>query len=311
MTPLVECVPNISEGRDFARIDALAKGVQGVTDVVLLDRHSDVDHHRTVFTMVGAPEAVLNAVYLLTRLALEFIDLSEHEGVHPRVGAVDCVPFIPLQGITMTECIALARGFGEKIGTELAIPVFLYAQASPRNPPRQLEAIRRGGLDGLSERMASGGEWIPDFGPQQLHATAGAVSVGVRDFLIAYNVLLQTNELSIAQAIAKTIRTSGGGLVFLKALGVALPSRGLVQVSMNLTNYRETSLYDAYCAVEGEAERHGVGIEESELVGLVPQAAFSSEMIKTLKFRSWNPDQILETRLVQTGFMSMPLSPYS
>ncbi|GJL64349.1 MAG: glutamate formiminotransferase [Nitrospirales bacterium] len=302
MNKLVECVPNISEGRDLDIINALAEVVQRVENVVLLDRHCDIDHHRSVFTIVGIPEAVQNAVYQLIRLAMKLIDLSKHEGVHPRVGAVDVVPFIPLRGVTMAECINLAQCLGKKIGTELATPVFLYAQASPLTPPRQLEAIRRGGLDGLSERMAGGGEWIPDFGPQKLHSTAGGVSVGARDFLIAYNVLLQTDNLSMAQAIAKSIRTSGGGLLSLKAMGVALPSRGLVQVTMNLTNYRETSLNDAYCAVQKEVERYGVGIEESELVGLAPQAAIPPEYIKTLKFRNWNPDQILETRLVQTGF---------
>ncbi|GJL51440.1 MAG: glutamate formiminotransferase [Nitrospirales bacterium] len=307
MKKLVECVPNISEGRDLDIINALAEVVQRVENVVLLDRHCDIDHHRSVFTIVGIPEAVLNVVYQLTRHAMKLIDLSKHEGVHPRVGVVDVVPFIPLEGVTMAECITLAQCLGKKIGEELTIPVFLYAQASPLNPPRSLEVIRRGGWSGLSERMEKEGEWRPDFGPQNLHATAGAVSVGARDFLIAYNVLLQSNDLSIAQAIAKSIRTSGGGLLSLKAMGVALPSRGVVQVSMNLTNYQETSLYDAYCAVQEGAERYGVGIEESELVGLAPQAAIPPEYIKTLKFRNWNPDQILETRLVQTGFKYFPL----
>ncbi|GJL56583.1 MAG: glutamate formiminotransferase [Nitrospirales bacterium] len=303
MTQLVECVPNISEGRDPRSLDALAEVVQGVEGVVLLDQHRDPDHHRTVFTIVGGADAVLCAVYELVRVAVQCIDLSIHHGVHPRVGAVDVVPFIPLQGATMAECMNLARSLGANVGTELAIPVFLYDQASALTPPRQLECIRRGGWGGLSQRMATGGEWCPDFGPQQLHATAGAVCVGARDFLIAYNVLLHTKDLAIAQAIAKSIRTSGGGLPAVKAMGVPLPSRGLVQVSMNLTNYRETSLSDAYRAVQEETERYGVKIEESELVGLAPQAAIPLECIKNLKFKRWNPDQILETRLVQAGLM--------
>ncbi|WP_447971847.1 glutamate formimidoyltransferase [Nitrospira sp. M1] len=303
MTQLVECVPNISEGRDSRCLDALAEVVQGVEGVGLLDQHRDADHHRTVFTIVGGADGVLCAVYELVRVAAQCIDLSKHHGVHPRVGAVDVVPFIPLQGVTMADCMTLARSLGAKVGTELAIPVFLYAQASALTPPRQLEVIRRGGWGGLSQRMVTGGEWCPDFGPQQLHATAGAVCVGARDFLIAYNVLLHTKDLAIAQAIAKSIRASEGGLPSVKAMGVPLPSRGLVQVSMNLTNYRETSLSDAYLAIQEETERYGVKIEESELVGLVPQAAIPSECIKTLKFRRWNPDQILETRLAQVGFM--------
>ena len=205
----------------------------------------------------------------------------------------------------MADCIDLAKCLGSKIGAELEIPVFLYAEASSLSQPRrELETIRRGGWKGLSKRMTSDPEWRSDFGPTQLHSTAGAVVVGARDFLIAYNVLLQTNDLSIAKTIAQTIRTSGGGLPSLKAMGVALSSRGLVQVSMNLTNYRETSITDAYRAVQQEAARHGVDIEESELVGLAPQAAIPTDLIKPLKFRTWNPDQILENRLAEVEFSS-------
>ncbi len=303
MKNIVECVPNISEGRDRGVIDALADVVRGVDDVVLLDRHVDPDHHRTVFTIGGSPEAMLEAAYQLVCLAAQLIDLSEHRGVHPRVGAVDVIPFIPLQGVTMDDCITMAQQLGKRIGSELEMPVFLYAEASSRMPWRQLELIRRGGRKGLSKRIASDLNWRPDFGPSKLHPTAGAVAVGARNFLIAYNVVLQTNDLEIAQAIAKTIRASGGGFPAIKAMGVALKTRGLTQVSMNLTNYRQTSLNDVYCAIQQHTQQYGIDIEESELVGLAPQAAILPEWIAPLKFKRWNPDQILETRLAQTGLV--------
>ncbi len=302
MIQLVECVPNISEGRDLAIIDALAKTVREVEGVALLDRHVDPDHHRTVFTLAGFPDVMIRATFELVRQAEQLIDLTQHQGMHPRVGAVDVVPFIPLQGMTLDECCELAQRLGRQVGEELQIPVFLYGEASGHSPQRQLETIRRGGWAGLLERMESASEWHPDFGQAQLHQTAGAVAIGARDFLIAYNVVLQSNEMTVAQAIAKNIRTAGGGLPSLKAMGVELKSRDLVQVSMNLTNFKETSIYDAFHAVRREAERHGVGIVESELVGLVPQAAIPSEDLSTLKFRAENPDQILETRLAQAGF---------
>ncbi|MGB0909155.1 MAG: glutamate formimidoyltransferase [Nitrospirales bacterium] len=303
MTRLVECVPNVSEGQDLKVIDALAKSVGEIGDVALLDRHIDGDHHRTVFTMVGAPDATLQAAYELVRQAIPLINLSIHKGGHPRVGAVDVVPFIPLQGMAMDDCRELANQLGEKIGSELEIPSFLYGEASPLIPKRQLEMIRRGGWNGLSQRMASDSQWRPDFGPPHLHLTAGAVVVGARNFLIAYNIVLQSMDLVLAQVIAKTIRTADGGLPSLKAMGVALHSRGLVQVSMNLTNYHETSIHDAYCAVQREAKQYGVDILESELVGMAPQAAFPLEWIKPLKFQSWSPDQILETQLGRVGHL--------
>ncbi len=302
MIQLVECVPNISEGRDLKVIDALTKVVQDVEGVAILDRHIDSDHHRSVFTIAGFPDVTIRAAYELVRLAQELIDLSQHDGGHPRVGAVDVIPFIPLHGMTMEECKRLAEKLGAMIGPLLEIPVFLYGEASVQRPKLQLEAIRAGGQGGLSKRLASEGGWHPAFGPTQLHPTSGAIAIGARDFLIAYNVVLESNDLILAQRIAKTIRTSDGGLPSLKAMGVALTSREQVQVSMNLTNYRETSMYDAYRAVEQVAKRYGVGIDESELVGLVPQAAISSEHIETLKFRAWKPDQVLEARLAQVGF---------
>ena len=303
MIQLVECVPNISEGRDPKIIEQLAKVVQEVEGVALLDQHCDPDHHRTVFTIAGFPDVTVRAVFELTRVAQQLIDLRQHHGVHPRVGAVDVIPFIPLRGMTMDDCCELVKRVGHKIGEELQIPIYLYGQASALTPARQLETIRRGGLDGLSSRLSADPDWGPDFGPSHLHRTAGAISIGARDFLIAYNVVLQSNDLNVAKMIAKRIRTSSGGLPELKAMGIVLDSRELVQVSMNLMNYRETSIDDAYQAIQQEASRLKVDIVESELVGLVPQAAIDPDRLSTLKFRSWNPDQILEARLAQAGFV--------
>ncbi|MCA9471563.1 MAG: glutamate formimidoyltransferase [Nitrospirales bacterium] len=303
MNQIVECVPNISEGRDRQVIESFIELIQGESEVHLLDHHSDVDHHRTVFTIAGRPDAMRKVAYELVRRSIELIDLSKHRGVHPRVGSVDVVPFVPIRGISMEDCVELARQLGARIGSELAMPVFLYGQASFRGTPRRLEQIRQGGWSSLSERMRLRPEWIPDFGPARLHSKAGAVAVGARDYLIAYNVLLQTADVAIAQDIARAIRTSGGGLPSVKALGLELKSRGLTQVSMNLTNYRETSLNDVYRAIHEKTQYFGVDIEESELVGLVPQAALPPEWIIPLKFKHWNPDQILEARLAQVGRM--------
>ena len=304
MQQIIECAANVSEGRDATVLDALTKAIQAVKDVGLLDRHTDWDHHRSVFTFAGRPEAVIQAAFELIQTAMPLIDLNTHRGEHPRVGAVDVVPLIPLKGSTMRDCIEWAQQLGGRIGTVLHIPVFLY-EATCVIPTRQrLEVIRRGAIKGLAARMASDPLWSPDFGPRQPHPTAGVVVVGARHPLIAFNVVLQTADVSIAQSIAKTIRTSGGGLPSLKAIGIVLASRGLVQVSMNLINYHETSIQDAFDAVQQEAEKFHVGVEESEMVGLIPQDALLLNAMARLKLRSWNPDQVLETRLSQVGFVS-------
>jgi glutamate formiminotransferase/glutamate formiminotransferase/formiminotetrahydrofolate cyclodeaminase len=303
MQPIIECVANVSEGRDATVLDALTKAIQAVKDVGLLDRHTDWDHHRSVFTFAGRPAAVIQAAFELIQTAIPLIDLNTHRGEHPRMGAVDVVPLIPLKRATMRDCIVGARQLGERIGTGLHIPVFLY-EASCDIPIRQrLEVIRRGGITGLASRMATDPIWSPDFGPRQPHPTAGVVVAGARHPLIAFNVVLQSPDVSIAQSLAKTIRTSGGGLPSLKAIGIELASRGLVQVSMNLINYHETSIQDAFDAVQQEAEKFQVGIEESEIVGLIPQDALLLNSQARLKLRSWNPDQVLETRLSQVGIL--------
>ena len=301
MNQIIECVTNVSEGRDTRIIEALITAIQSVPGVAMLDRHVDPDHHRSVLTFAGTPEAVTQAACNMTREAIPLIDLNMHHGEHPRVGAIDVVPLIPLQETTMAECVECARLFARHIGLDFQIPVFLYEEACVVSKRRQLEVIRRGGLKDLASRMAHDPSWAPDFGPPDPHPTAGVMVVGARQLLIAYNVILESDDVVIAQSIARTIRTSGGGLPALKAIGVNLESRGLVQVSMNLTNYHTTSIQDAFFAVQRRAEEFGIGIDESEVVGLVPQDALSPALVPALKIRSWNLDQVLETRLTQVG----------
>jgi glutamate formiminotransferase/formiminotetrahydrofolate cyclodeaminase len=297
MDRLVECVPNFSEGRDPEKVRALVAAVKAVPGVFILDEEMDHDHHRAVLTFVGTPEAVEEAAFRAARLAVDLIDLRSHQGGHPRVGATDVVPFISLRGVTMADCIALARRVGQRIGSELAIPVFLYEQAATRPDRANLEAIRRGGLDGLSHRLATDPAWSSDFGPQKLHPTAGATIVGARPPLIAYNVNLNTANLETAKAIAKAVRFSSGGLPHVKAIGVELASRGIVQVSMNLTNYEVTSIRTAFDAVRKEAEQRGTQVVGSEIVGLVPQPALTQVAESVLKLERFDQSQVLETRL--------------
>ena len=304
MDRLVECVPNVSEGRNQALLARLAERIQSVPNVVLLDLHVDPDHHRSVFTLAGEPKAMTNALFQLIQEARHGIDLRTHHGQHPRIGAVDVVPWIPLRRVTIEECAGYAKDLGRRVGQELGIPVFLYEQAAVVPSRGRLEVIRRGGLSGLQERINQEAAWKPDFGPNILHPTAGAVVIGARFFLIAFNVVLKSRDIQIARQVARTIRSSGGGLPALKAMGVLLPSRGLVQVSMNLTDFRQTSLRAAFQAVERESHRLGVEILESEIVGLVPQAAWDVNLPGDLQLINWSPDRILEARLVQKDLFS-------
>ncbi|MDE3035807.1 MAG: glutamate formimidoyltransferase [Nitrospirota bacterium] len=296
MDRLVECVPNFSEGRNEETLRALVAVLAAVPQVVLLDEQRDHDHHRSVLTFVGTPEAVLEAAVALARVAAEWIDLRQHHGEHPRVGAMDVVPFVPIRGVTMEDCVELARRAGERIGTELGIPVFLYERAASRPERQRLEQIRRGGLGGLETRMREAA-WRPDFGPPRLHPSAGAIVIGARPILMAFNVNLHTTDLGMAKAIAKKIRQSGGGLPAVKAIGVKLASRGLVQVSMNLTNQEETPLHVAFEAVCQEAARHHVRIAGSEVIGLIPQGALLGAAERFLKLERFDRSQVLEARL--------------
>lgn len=297
MDRLIECVPNFSEGRNADTVEALAASVRSVPGVWLLDREMDRDHHRAVLTFAGSPDAVAAAAFVVTRAATGLINLQTHHGGHPRVGATDVVPFIPVRGVTMGECVELARAVGARIGRELDIPVFLYQEAASHQGRVNLEDIRRGGLDGLARRMETDSAWRPDFGPARLHPTAGATVVGARPPLIAYNVNLESRDLAIAKAIAKTVRASGGGLPCVKAIGVELASRGIVQVSMNLTDCERTPIHVAFEAVKREAEQRGVSVGGSEIIGLVPQRALVHSSQYFLKLEAFDATQVLETRI--------------
>lgn len=297
MEPLVECIPNFSEGRQTDTVRALVAAIRAVPNVFLLDEEMDADHHRSVLTVAGSPDAVSEAAFQCTRIAADLIDLRQHRGGHPRIGATDVIPFVPIRGLTMEDCVDLAKRLGERIGRELHIPVFLYERAASRVERTNLEAIRRGGVEGLAARMKTDAIWAPDFGPLQLHPSAGATVVGARPPLIAYNVNLRTDDIGIAKTIAKTVRFSSGGLPYVKAIGVELASCRLVQVSMNLTNYEDTPIHVAFESVRREAEQRGVQIAGSEVIGLIPQRALMQAAESSLKLERFNPSQLLETRL--------------
>lgn len=294
---LVEIVPNFSEGRNTTTIAELVECVRRVKDVYLLDRHIDPDHNRTVLTIVGSPFGVEEVAWRLAERALHLIDLRTHEGVHPWVGALDVLPCIPLLNTAMEDCVTLARAIGARIGREFHIPIFLYEAAATHPSRKNLAHIRRGGLGELQARMAKQPDWHPDFGPPELHLSGGAMAVGARSFLIAFNVNLKTDDISIAKQIAQKVREANGGLPALKAIGLPLSSQGLVQVSMNVTDYRATSLEEAYEAVKVMAARLQVDIQDSEIVGLVPKEALDTCSEEFLQLLSIEPEQVLEKRL--------------
>jgi glutamate formiminotransferase len=293
---LIECVPNVSDGRRPGVIDALAAAIMAVDGVRLLDRSSDPTHNRSVFTFAGGAEPLRQAVLALFDLAIRAIDLRSHRGAHPRLGAVDVVPFIPISGATMPDCVALARTTAADVAARFQLPVFLYEEAASTDARRNLADIRRGQFEGLAQKMASP-EWAPDFGPSRPHPTAGAAVIGARAPLIAFNVNLATDRIETAKEIAAAVRHSSGGLPFVRAMGVALEHRGLSQVSMNLTNYAQTSMMRVFEAVTREAERRGTSVLESEIVGLVPEAALPPEPEQTLQLAGFSRSQILERRL--------------
>jgi glutamate formiminotransferase len=293
---LIECIPNVSEGR---RADVIAECADAIQDTRarLLDVHSDPAHNRTVYTFAGDPAAVRRAVLALFDHAVARIDLRGHTGGHPRIGAVDVVPFVPLEGATMAECVALARSVGADVAGRLTLPVFLYEEAAASPARRRLEDIRRGQFEGLSAKMTQP-EWRPDFGPSHPHPSAGASAIGARRPLIAYNINLRTDDLGVARMIAAAVRERSGGLPYLKAMGVALADRGIVQVSMNLTNFEQTPMSRVFDRVEQEATRLGVSIANGEIVGLVPAAALPDSPAARLRLADpFNADQILENRL--------------
>jgi glutamate formiminotransferase / formiminotetrahydrofolate cyclodeaminase len=294
--PLVECIPNYSEARRPAVVEAILASIRAVSGVHILDRHSDLDHNRTVVTMIGAPAAVEEAAFQSIKKAAELINLDQHSGAHPRIGATDVVPFVPIADITMNECVEIARRLGKRVADELAIPVYLYEDAATRPERQNLEYIRKGQYEGLKEEILTHPDRSPDFGPNRL-GTAGATVIGARQPLIAFNVYLTTNELAIAQKIAKAVRNSSGGLHYVKAMGVMVEGRA--QVSMNLTHYRLTPIARVVEMVRREAERYGTGVHHCELVGLVPQDALIDAAVWYTQLDQFEPAQILESRLYE------------
>ena len=297
MNKIVECIPNFSEGRDVSVVNAIASAIASVPNVVVLDQTMDGDHHRSVITFAGEPEAVLEAAVLAAARAVELIDLNHHTGEHPRLGAIDVVPFVPIKGVTMSECVALARRAGERIARELRVPVYLYEHAATRPDRIDLANVRRGEFEGLREVIAVSHERAPDFGEAKVHPTAGAVAVGARAPLIAYNINLASEDLTIARKIAKAIRGRDGGLQYVKALGFELTARRQVQVSMNLVNCEATPIFRVFELVKREAERYGVRIVGSEIIGLIPQAALNACADFYLQLENFSAALVLENRL--------------
>ena len=293
---VIECIPNVSEGRRADVVTTMADAIAATPGVRLLDRSSDASHNRSVFTLAGDKDGVSRAVLALVERAVATIDLRTHTGEHPRLGAVDVVPFVPIEGVTMAECVELAKTVGAAVADRFNVPVYLYEEASTNPLRKNLEDIRRGEFEGLAAKMATEG-WAPDFGPRTPHPTAGATVIGARMALIAYNINLATNRLDVAKKIAAAIRHSSGGYRYVKAAGFMLEDRGIAQVSMNLTNYEKTPIFRVFETVKREAERYGVSILESEIVGLVPSAALNAAAEYYLQIAGFKPEQILENRL--------------
>jgi len=291
--PIVECVPNVSEGRDPARLRRLRAVLATAPGVALADVHADPDHHRSVFTFLGAPDAVAAAALALADAVLAEVDMRAHRGIHPRIGALDVLPFVPLAGTTMAEAVALAHRVGRALAERHALPVYYYGHAARKPERRRLRELRHGEYEGLAERLA-GGDGQPDDGPARFEPRAGATLIGARDVLVAYNVWLASDDLAAARAIARGVRESGGGLPAVQALGLPLASRGCVQVSMNLVDYRVTAIPVAFERVSAEARRRGLTVERAELVGLAPRAAFAGREPAAVGLDAFRPDHYLD-----------------
>lgn len=302
MKSLIECIPNISEGRHDAVVTAIrSAALAAAPSVLLLDSQSDRDHNRSVFTFLGEGPALLDAMEALVAAAVERIDLTVHHGEHPRIGAVDVVPFVPVRGATPQECVKLAEELGARISARHDLPVFLYEEAARTEERRNLATVRKGQFEGLAAKLADPA-WKPDFGPSRPHPTAGATVVGARAFLIAYNINLGTADLSIADRIARSIRHVSGGYRYVKAMGVKLEARGIVQVSINMTNFEKTPLFRVFDTVRAEAERYGVPVVGSEIVGLAPQAALTAAAAHYLRLETDPAAVVLENKLLDLAF---------
>ena len=297
---VIECVPNVSEGRRPEVVAALADALRAVPGLRVLGVQSDAAHNRSVFTLAGDASALAAGIPTLFEGALAAIDLRTHTGEHPRMGAVDVVPFIPLEGVTMAECVTLAKAVAADVAARFSVPMFLYEDASTNPARKNLEDIRRGEFEGLAGKMARA-EWRPDYGPVAPHPSAGATAIGARMPLIAYNINLATNRLEVAKKIASAIRMSSGGLRYVKAMAIPLEDRGIVQVSLNLTNYEKTPMFRVFDLVKLEAARYGVHVLESEIVGFVPAAALTQTAEYFLQLEGFSPEQVLEVKLRAWG----------
>ncbi len=304
MKPLLECVPNFSEGKDAAVVQKLVKTMAAVPGVSCLADEMDAAHHRCVITLAGEPEAVAEAAFLGARQAMQLIDLRQHQGEHRRMGAMDVCPFVPLGSTTMEEAAAIAKKVGERIGKELNLPVFMYAKAANREDRRILGNVRNKQFEGLQDLVGKDPDYTPDFGPNQMHESAGAVGVSARTFLIAYNINLATKDVAIAKEISKAVRERDGGLKRVQAMGFYLDDRQMAQVSMNLLDFNVTSIRTVFDAVAEKAKAAQVEIVESELVGLVPAAALDEATAEHIMLRGFDPEQqVVEARLKAAGIL--------
>lgn len=296
MVKIVECVPNFSEGVSQDIVEKILDEARNVSGVTLLDSSMDKDHNRSVVTFIGSVEGVEQASFNMVRKACELIDMRTHKGEHPRMGAVDVMPFIPIKNVDMDECIQIAKRVGQKIGSELDIPVYLYEQAASTKTRMNLADVRKGQYEGFFEKIKQP-EWKPDFGPEEVNEKSGCMAVGARVPLVAYNVNLDTSDINVATNIGKIVRHIGGGLRYVKAMGVTLEERNIVQVSMNLVNYEKTAIYRAFEMVKMEAKRYGVSVVGSEIIGLVPAKALMDTAAYYLQLEDFKEDQVLENRL--------------
>jgi glutamate formiminotransferase len=298
MVKLVECVPNFSEGRRKEVIDAIVNEARKY-NVKILNVHADADHNRTDVTIIGEPEEVKKAVLDMSLKAVELIDMNKHKGEHPRMGAMDVVPFVPLLNTTMEDCIKLANEFAKEFSEKAGVPCFLYEEAATRPDRKNLADVRRGEFEGLKEEIGKNPDKVPDYGPNKIHPTAGATAVGAREFLIAFNVNLATNDIEIAKKIAKAVRHSSGGYRYVKAMGFEIKEKGIVQVSMNMTNYKKTPLFRVFETIKREAARYGVNVLSGEIIGMVPLDAIVDVAAFYLQLDEFDVEQIIEKRLLE------------
>jgi len=298
MVKIVECVPNFSEGKNKKIIDAIFTVIKKHKDIELLDFTPNADHNRTDVTIVGSPEKVKAAALDIALKCVELIDMNKHTGEHPRMGAIDVVPFIPVSEVTMEECIKLAHEFAQEFSKKTGVPCFLYEEAAKRDDRKNLADVRRGEYEGLKKEIGKNPDKVPDYGPNKMHPTAGATAVGARFFLIAFNVNLGTKNVEIAKNIAKAVRQSSGGYRYVKAMGFEIKERNSVQVSMNFVDYQKTPLFRVFETIKNEAERYGVPVLESEIVGLVPMEALADVANYYLRLEGFKIDQVLEKKLL-------------